>query len=131
MGPAPTQAPAAGKPPEETGYCDEALSHHRRPRRHDRDPLARPGLPLPTRRRAPARRRCRGPRARRLLRPARWPQLRRLRRRTPAPGFSPPLLGGPTYDAFAKDPPAGLVVTIEGHRSELDIRDPRRTACLR
>src|ERR1035438_159374 len=146
-GPAPTQAPAAGKPPEGTGYCDEALFDHRRPRRHDRDPLparrAPRRLPLPTRRRAPARRRCRGPRARRLLRPARWPQLRRLRRRhasrtdapspptppnveVPEPGVYSVLLDGRSYDAFVEDTPSGLVITIEGHRFELDIRDPRR-----
>jgi biotin carboxyl carrier protein len=44
----------------------------------------------------------------------------------PEPGVYSVLLDGRSYDAFVEDTPSGLVVTIEGHRFELDIRDPRR-----
>jgi biotin carboxyl carrier protein len=43
----------------------------------------------------------------------------------PEPGVYSVLLDGRSYDAFVEDTPSGLVVTIEGHRFELDIRDPR------
>jgi biotin carboxyl carrier protein len=45
---------------------------------------------------------------------------------SPGPGVYSVLLDGRSYDAFVEDTPSGLVVTIEGHRFELDIRDPRR-----
>jgi biotin carboxyl carrier protein len=47
---------------------------------------------------------------------------------SPGPGVYSILLDGRSYDAFVEDTPSGLVVTIEGHRFELDIRDPRRWA---
>jgi biotin carboxyl carrier protein len=45
---------------------------------------------------------------------------------TPEPGIYSVLLDGRSYDAFVEETPAGLVVTIEGHRFELEVRDPRR-----
>jgi biotin carboxyl carrier protein len=45
---------------------------------------------------------------------------------TPEPGVYSVLLDGRSYDAFVEDTPTGLVVTIEGHRFELEVRDPRR-----
>jgi biotin carboxyl carrier protein len=46
--------------------------------------------------------------------------------KSPEPGVYSVLLDGCSYDAFVEDTPAGLVVTIEGHRFELEVRDPRR-----
>jgi len=43
----------------------------------------------------------------------------------PEPGVYSVLLGGRSYDAFVEDTPAGLVVTIEGHRFEVEVRDLR------
>lgn len=45
---------------------------------------------------------------------------------TPEPGVYSVLLDGRSYDAFVEDTPAGLVVTIEGHRFKIEARDPRR-----
>jgi hypothetical protein len=45
---------------------------------------------------------------------------------TPEPGVYSVLLDGRSYDAFVEDTPSGLVVTIEGHRFEIEVRDPRR-----
>ena len=45
---------------------------------------------------------------------------------TPEPGVYSVLLGGRSYDAFVEDTAACLVVTIEGHRFEIEVRDPRR-----
>ena len=45
---------------------------------------------------------------------------------TPEPGVYSVLLEGRSYDAFVEDTPSGLVVTIEGYRFEIDVRDPRR-----
>jgi biotin carboxyl carrier protein len=45
---------------------------------------------------------------------------------TPERGVYSVLLDGRSYDAFVEDTPTGLVVTIEGHRFELEVRDPRR-----
>ena len=45
---------------------------------------------------------------------------------TAEPGVYSVLLDGRSYDAFVEDTPAGLVVTIEGHRFEIEVRDPRR-----
>jgi biotin carboxyl carrier protein len=45
---------------------------------------------------------------------------------TPEPGVYSVLLDGHSYDAFVEDTPSGLVVTIEGHRFEIEVRDPRR-----
>jgi biotin carboxyl carrier protein len=44
----------------------------------------------------------------------------------PEPGVYSVLLDGRSYDAFVEDTPTGLVVTIEDHRFELEVRDPRR-----
>jgi biotin carboxyl carrier protein len=44
----------------------------------------------------------------------------------PEPGVYGVLLDGRSYDAFVEDTPAGLVVTIEGYRFEIEVRDPRR-----
>ena len=45
---------------------------------------------------------------------------------SPEPGVYSVLLDGRSYDAFVEDTPTGLVVTIEGYRFELEVRDPRR-----
>src|SRR5207253_680703 len=45
---------------------------------------------------------------------------------TPAPGVYSVLLDGRSYDAFVEDTAAGLIVTIEGYRFEIEVRDPRR-----
>ena len=45
---------------------------------------------------------------------------------SPEPGVYSVLLDGRSYDALVEDTPTGLVVTIEGHRFELEVRDPRR-----
>ena len=42
------------------------------------------------------------------------------------PGVYSILLDGRSYDAFVEDTPAGMVVTIEGHRFQIEARDPRR-----
>jgi biotin carboxyl carrier protein len=44
----------------------------------------------------------------------------------PEPGVYGVLLDGRSYDAFVEDTPTGLVVTIEGYRFEIEVRDPRR-----
>jgi biotin carboxyl carrier protein len=44
----------------------------------------------------------------------------------PEPGVYAILLDGLSYDAFVEDTPSGIVVSIEGHRFELEVRDPRR-----
>jgi biotin carboxyl carrier protein len=45
---------------------------------------------------------------------------------TPEPGVYGVILDGRSYDAFVEDTPSGLVVTIEGYRFEIEVRDPRR-----
>jgi len=45
---------------------------------------------------------------------------------TPEPGIYSVLLDGRSYDAFVEDTPTALVVTIEGHRFEIQVRDPRQ-----
>jgi len=45
---------------------------------------------------------------------------------TAEPGVYTILLDGRSYDAFVEDTPAGMVVSIEGHRFEIGARDPRR-----
>jgi biotin carboxyl carrier protein len=45
---------------------------------------------------------------------------------SPEPGVYSVLLDGRSYDAFVEDTATGLVVTIEGYRFELEVRDPRR-----
>jgi biotin carboxyl carrier protein len=45
---------------------------------------------------------------------------------TAEPGVYTILLDGRSYDAFVEDTPAGMVVCIEGHRFEIEARDPRR-----
>jgi biotin carboxyl carrier protein len=42
------------------------------------------------------------------------------------PGVYSILLDGRSYDAFVEDTPFGMVVSIEGHRFEIEARDPRR-----
>jgi biotin carboxyl carrier protein len=44
----------------------------------------------------------------------------------PEPGVYGVLLDGRSYDAFVEDTTTGLVVTIEGYRFEIEVRDPRR-----
>ena len=44
----------------------------------------------------------------------------------PCPGVFSILLDGRSYDVFVEDTPAGIVVAIEGHRFEIEARDPRR-----
>jgi acetyl/propionyl-CoA carboxylase alpha subunit len=44
----------------------------------------------------------------------------------PEPGVYGVLMDGRSYDAFVEDTPTGLVVTIEGYRFEIEVRDPRR-----
>jgi biotin carboxyl carrier protein len=36
------------------------------------------------------------------------------------------LMDGRSYDAYVEETPAGLVVTIQGHRFDVEVRDPRR-----
>lgn len=45
---------------------------------------------------------------------------------TAEPGVYTILLDGRSYDAFVEDTPAGMVVMVEGHRFEIEARDPRR-----
>src|ERR1035437_5661379 len=42
----------------------------------------------------------------------------------PEPGVYSVLLDGRSYDAFVENTPSGLVVTIEGYRWKIDVRDP-------
>ena len=42
------------------------------------------------------------------------------------PGVYSILLDGRSYDAFVEDTPSGMVVSIEGHRFEIEAHDPRR-----
>jgi acetyl/propionyl-CoA carboxylase alpha subunit len=44
----------------------------------------------------------------------------------PEPGVYSVLLDGRSYDTFVEEAPSGLVVTIEGYRFEVEVRDPRR-----
>jgi len=44
----------------------------------------------------------------------------------PEPGVYSILADGRSYDAFVTESPGGLVVSIEGHRFEFEVRDPRR-----
>jgi len=44
----------------------------------------------------------------------------------PGPGVYSILLDGRSYDVFVEDTPAGMVVTIQGHRFAIQARDPRR-----
>ena len=44
----------------------------------------------------------------------------------PEPGVYSILLDGRSYEARIEETAAGLVVTIDGHRFEIEIRDPRR-----
>jgi biotin carboxyl carrier protein len=45
---------------------------------------------------------------------------------SPEPGVYSVLLDGRSYDAFVENTPSGLVVTIEGYRWKIEVRDPRR-----
>src|SRR5437764_4116253 len=45
---------------------------------------------------------------------------------SPAPGVYTVLLDGRSYDAFVEDGASAVVVTIGGHRFEIELRDPRR-----
>jgi biotin carboxyl carrier protein len=44
----------------------------------------------------------------------------------PEPGVYSILLDGRSYDAFVTESSQGLVVSIDGHRFEIAVRDPRR-----
>ena len=44
----------------------------------------------------------------------------------PEPGVYSILMDGRSYEARVEDTAAGLVVVIDGHRFEIDVRDPRR-----
>src|SRR4051794_23961976 len=45
---------------------------------------------------------------------------------TPVPGVYSVLLDGRSYDAFVEDTPAGMIVSVQGYRFEIEARDPRR-----
>jgi len=45
---------------------------------------------------------------------------------SPVPGVYTLLVAGRSYDAFVEQAAGALVVTIEGHRFEVEVRDPRR-----
>jgi biotin carboxyl carrier protein len=45
---------------------------------------------------------------------------------TPEPGVYSVLMEGRSYDAYVEETPAGLVVSIDGFRFEIEARDPRR-----
>ncbi len=44
----------------------------------------------------------------------------------PEPGVYSILLGGRSYDAHVEQNTTGLVVTVDGHRFEIAVRDPRQ-----
>jgi biotin carboxyl carrier protein len=44
----------------------------------------------------------------------------------PEPGVYSILMDGRSYDARVEESPAGLIVVIDGHRFEVQVRDPRR-----
>ena len=45
---------------------------------------------------------------------------------TPEPGVYSILLEGRSYEAFVEETPSGRTVSIDGHRFEIVIRDPRQ-----
>ena len=45
---------------------------------------------------------------------------------SPVPGIYTVLMDGRSYDAFVEQAPGALIVSIEGHRFEIEVRDPRR-----
>jgi biotin carboxyl carrier protein len=45
---------------------------------------------------------------------------------SPEPAVYSVLMDGRSYDAHVEETPAGLVVTIDGYRFEIEVRDPRR-----
>jgi biotin carboxyl carrier protein len=45
---------------------------------------------------------------------------------TPEPGMYSILLDGFSYDTSVEETPTGLVVVVDGHRFEIEVRDPRR-----
>ena len=45
---------------------------------------------------------------------------------TPEPGVYSILIEGRCYDAFVTESPPGLVVSVDGHRFAVTVRDPRR-----
>jgi biotin carboxyl carrier protein len=45
---------------------------------------------------------------------------------TPEPGVYSIIMDGRSYDAHVEETPAGLVVSIDGFRFEIEVRDPRR-----
>lgn len=47
---------------------------------------------------------------------------------TPEPGIYSVLMDGRVYDARVEEGPGALIVTIDGYRFEMDVRDPRRLA---
>jgi len=44
----------------------------------------------------------------------------------PEPGVYSILIGGRSYDAHVEEAPGGLVVTVDGQRFEIAVRDPRQ-----
>jgi biotin carboxyl carrier protein len=47
---------------------------------------------------------------------------------TPEPGVYSILMDGRSFDARVEEAPGGLIVVIDGHRFEIEVRDPRRRA---
>ncbi len=45
---------------------------------------------------------------------------------SPEPGVYSILIEGRSYDAFVTETPAGLAVSVDGHRFEVTVRDPRQ-----
>ena len=45
---------------------------------------------------------------------------------SPVPGIYTVLVDGRSYDAFVESARGALIVSIEGHRFEIEVRDPRR-----
>lgn len=46
----------------------------------------------------------------------------------PEPGVYSVLMGGRSFEARVEETPAGLVVVVNGHRFEVEVRDPRAWA---
>jgi biotin carboxyl carrier protein len=53
---------------------------------------------------------------------------RRAEVQTPVPGVYSVLMDGRSYDAHVEEGPGGLVVTLDGFRFAVTVRDPRRLA---
>jgi biotin carboxyl carrier protein len=44
---------------------------------------------------------------------------------SPEPGIYSILIDGRSYEAFVEDTATGIAVSVDGHRFEIDVRDPR------